>query len=315
MNKIEKTLIALAFVYAVGGMAYGQYSNDAVTSAGGGGSPGGSNTQLQYNNSSSFGGIAGAVTDGTVTTFTNDDLRLLGSSTGYLQFHSANAGASNFTVTVPAVTDTLVNLTSAQTLSNKTLTSPVLNSPTSAGYASIISSGVNGYSTIFSSTTNGAVIRGQGSTNDVTFANASSTIVAQIPTGTTVFQLNATSYASCTALTTDSAGKITCSVSAMRFKIPQSFISPQLARTSLDTLRPASWFYKDKAIYGPREHVGLYADDVAKMDPRCAVYDNKGQLKNYEDRCVLAYLVADRDQTRSEIKQFRKEIDELQHRR
>lgn len=45
-----------------------------------------------------------------VQTFTNSDLALLGSSTGKTTFTSANAGASNFTLTVPAVTDTLATL-------------------------------------------------------------------------------------------------------------------------------------------------------------------------------------------------------------
>lgn len=40
-------------------------------SGGGGGSPGGSNTQLQYNNVGSFGGITGATTNGTVVTLTS----------------------------------------------------------------------------------------------------------------------------------------------------------------------------------------------------------------------------------------------------
>lgn len=38
---------------------------------GGGGSPGGSNTQLQYNNSGAFGGITGATTNGTFVTLTS----------------------------------------------------------------------------------------------------------------------------------------------------------------------------------------------------------------------------------------------------
>jgi hypothetical protein len=40
----------------------------------GGGTPGGSTTQLQYNNAGSFGGISGATTDGTTTTFTTGNL-------------------------------------------------------------------------------------------------------------------------------------------------------------------------------------------------------------------------------------------------
>ncbi len=46
-----------------------------ATPSGGGGSPGGSNTQLQYNNSSSFGGISGATSDGTNVTFGSTNLR------------------------------------------------------------------------------------------------------------------------------------------------------------------------------------------------------------------------------------------------
>lgn len=42
-----------------------------VASGGGSGSPGGSNTQLQYNNGGSFGGITGATTNGTVVTLTS----------------------------------------------------------------------------------------------------------------------------------------------------------------------------------------------------------------------------------------------------
>ena len=39
-----------------------------IAAAGGGGSPGGSNTQVQYNNSGAFGGISGFTTDGTRVT-------------------------------------------------------------------------------------------------------------------------------------------------------------------------------------------------------------------------------------------------------
>jgi hypothetical protein len=48
-----------------------------------------------------------------VQTYTNSDIKLLGSSTGATTFTSANAGASNFTLTFPAVTDTLATLGTA----------------------------------------------------------------------------------------------------------------------------------------------------------------------------------------------------------
>lgn len=62
-------------------------------------------------------------------TYTNSDFKLLGSSTGATTFTSANAGASNFTLTFPAATDTVVTLAATQTLTNKTLTSPTLTTP------------------------------------------------------------------------------------------------------------------------------------------------------------------------------------------
>lgn len=62
--------------------------------------------------------LSHANTWGAVQTFTNSDIALLGSSTGKTTFTSANAGASNFTLTFPAVTETLAGLGGAdQTLS------------------------------------------------------------------------------------------------------------------------------------------------------------------------------------------------------
>jgi hypothetical protein len=60
-----------------------------------------------------------------VQTFTNSDFRLLGSSTGFTTLTSANAGASNFTWTIPASTDTFAGLTAAsQQLTGGALVTP-----------------------------------------------------------------------------------------------------------------------------------------------------------------------------------------------
>lgn len=53
-------------------------------------------------------------------------LKILGSSTGFTTFSSANAGASNYTLTVPAVTDTLAVLGAAQTWLKTQSSNPVL---------------------------------------------------------------------------------------------------------------------------------------------------------------------------------------------
>jgi hypothetical protein len=67
------------------------------------GAPGGSNTQLQYNNSGVFGGISGATTDGTSVTFGSTNFKLAGSTSGTLTIKPAAIAGSN-TLTLPAGT-------------------------------------------------------------------------------------------------------------------------------------------------------------------------------------------------------------------
>ncbi len=79
--------------------------------------PGTSGNVLTSNGTtwSSTAPAAGISLSGTNTwtgaqTFTNSLMKLLGSSTGATTFTSANAGASNYTITIPGVTDTLAVL-------------------------------------------------------------------------------------------------------------------------------------------------------------------------------------------------------------
>lgn len=95
------------------------FTNATVTNGGGGiadvlinsgsGSPGGLNTQIQYNNVGSFGGITGAVTDGTAVSLTAPHLlnpTINGAGAGLATLVYPNT-ASNATITVPATTGTL----------------------------------------------------------------------------------------------------------------------------------------------------------------------------------------------------------------
>ena len=103
-----------------------------ATGGGGGGSPGGSNTQVQYNAAGSFGGAAGFTFNGTSTI----SLGVAGTSVGAIGFRNATSGTitlqpvtgalGTVTLSLPAVTDTLVGLAATQTLTNKTLTAPVI---------------------------------------------------------------------------------------------------------------------------------------------------------------------------------------------
>ena len=87
--------------------------------------------------------------------------------------HSAFSG--NVTLTLPAATDTLAGIATAQTLTNKTLDTPTITGDTSAGDAAAL-----GYTSA-----EGIIVTGQGSTSDVTLKNDADGTVLTIPTGTT----------------------------------------------------------------------------------------------------------------------------------
>lgn len=90
--------------------------------------PGGSSSQVQYNNSGGFGGISGATTDGTSMTFGDGNAKFSGASSGTMILKAPSTGGG--TMTAPPGTDTLVAVSATQTLTGKTLTSPVINTPT-----------------------------------------------------------------------------------------------------------------------------------------------------------------------------------------
>lgn len=110
-------------------------ASDGTSSGGGSTTPGGSTLQLQYNNAGAFGGIAGAISDGTTVQFTDGDLLLENAAvTGGAAIHASTAtGHTDFTL--PSTTDTLAGLAATQTLSNKTFVAPVLGAATGTSLA------------------------------------------------------------------------------------------------------------------------------------------------------------------------------------
>lgn len=62
-----------------------------------------------------------------------DFIKFKGTTSGTMTLKPAAAAGSAVTVTIPGATDTLVNLAGTQTLTNKTLTAPVITGATSSG--------------------------------------------------------------------------------------------------------------------------------------------------------------------------------------
>lgn len=83
------------------------------------GSPGGSNTQLQYNNSGAFGGISGATSDGTNVTYGSGNLRT--TSPRVITDISDTNGNELFKVTATASAVNEVTVTNAATGTNPSL--------------------------------------------------------------------------------------------------------------------------------------------------------------------------------------------------
>lgn len=79
-----------------------------AATGGGSGSPGGSNTQLQYNNSGAFAGASGLVTDGTNLTLNGQaDLRFADSdSSNWVAFQAPATISTNITWTLPSADGT-----------------------------------------------------------------------------------------------------------------------------------------------------------------------------------------------------------------
>lgn len=62
-------------------------------------------------------------------TFDKDKLAMKGTSTGVTTVSTANTSATDYTITMPAATGTVVLKDTTDTLTNKTLTSPTLTTP------------------------------------------------------------------------------------------------------------------------------------------------------------------------------------------
>jgi hypothetical protein len=103
------------------------------------------------------------------------------------------------------------------------------------------------------------------------------------------------------AVTAETTVALCEAASLMSLKNFKEWMDDKTAIYGIDKLRPVAYTYKDQKTRGGREQVGLYAEDVAKMDPRCGVYDHKGKLHSWDERCVISYLVGAMQAQQAEI--------------
>jgi len=93
-----------------------------ATCSGGGGTPGGSNTQVQYNNSGAFGGLSGVTSNGSGgLVFAANALQLAGFTSGTITVQPVNVVTGGIVAIPNAGGDTLVGKATTDVLTNKTL--------------------------------------------------------------------------------------------------------------------------------------------------------------------------------------------------
>lgn len=140
-----------------------------------GGTPGGLNTQLQYNNNGAFGGITGAVTDGTAVSLTSAHLlnpTINGAGTGLATLAYPNT-AANATITLPATTGT-VALTSQLTTGTVTTVSVA----TANGFAGTVANATTTPAITLTTSVNAPVLAGNGTAiSAATTSGTGSTVV------------------------------------------------------------------------------------------------------------------------------------------
>ena len=104
-----------------------------------------------------------------------------------------------------------------------------------------------------------------------------------------------------------------CTISSLRFKENVQDVNfsvlPQIA-----DLRVASFKMKDEAKNrdpnARSAQIGLIAENIAKVIPQCALYENDMKTpKSYRQECVIALLVKGMQEQQVEIRQLRRQLE------
>lgn len=111
-----------------------------------------------------------------------------------------------------------------------------------------------------------------------------------------------------------------CTISSERYKDVLGGWNASDGLSSILNLRPQKFVLKDGAKNVDRNaasrQVGLIAEDVAKVDPVCAVYEqDMSTPKSYRQECIIAQLVGAVQAEQREITSLKHRIRRLEHAR
>jgi hypothetical protein len=81
------------------------------------------------------------------------------------------------------------------------------------------------------------------------------------------------------------------------------------------SLQPVSFKWNEKSAYGRHKaDNGLIAEEVEKIDPALAVYNDKGEIEGVDYQKINIMLLKVVQQQQADIETMKKEINELKDR-
>ena len=110
-----------------------------------------------------------------------------------------------------------------------------------------------------------------------------------------------------------SSNKIMVSSSAAKYKTDIEYIdNTDEYHEMFEKMKPVSYRYKSSEDKDDT-NIGFIADDIAKINPKLALYSNEGEVENYRDRDMFALLFMEVQRQNKIIKELQTEISDLKN--